>query len=348
VLPDVIKDEKARKLLRNAADKQLLELSERVKIAGIKTGDPILAFGVHFEKIVEAAERIDANLILIGAGEEKRQGKFPLGTTAEKIIRKSGKPVWVVKPGQAFDIKTILCPVDFSGESALALRNALVMTRRFEARLIVLSVFEKSYGAPKPPSQDWDAFEDYWEKQEDKERKAYLDQFNDFLEGFSLQGVNLEKKILDGNAAEEILAAIDKYEVDLLVMGTTGRTGLSRWMMGSVTEKVIREVPCTFLTTKSEDVIKLQLEARISDIEKHYPNGLQLMEDGFFREAIQEFKTCLDINDMHVPSLFGIAKVYDRLGDEEMAAQYRKMAREVLVRIYDSKIEEEIRKHYRY
>lgn len=349
VLPQSIKDEKARRLLQEAASKQLQELGERIKTAGLKTAEPILEFGIHFNKIVEVAERLDTNLILIGAGEKKEKGKVQLGTTAEKIIRRSDKPVWVVKSGQDIQVRTILCPVDFSRESARALGNALVIARRFDAKIIILSVFEKGYpDSQTAPSHDWDAFEDYWSKQENKVRLEYLNQFNDFLRSFNLQGVDVEKKTVDGIAAAEILTAIGKYDVDLLIMGTTGRTGLSKWMVGSVTEKVIREVPCSFITTKSEDVIKLQLENRIVDIERHHGNGLQLMKDGYYREAIQEFKTCLNINDMHVPSLYGIAKVYDRLGNEEMAAQYRKMARQVMLRIWDSKIEEEIRKHYRY
>jgi two-component SAPR family response regulator len=119
-------------------------------------------------------------------------------------------------------------------------------------------------------------------------------------------------------------------------------------MIGSVTEKVIREVPCTFITTKTQDVIQLQLENRIKDIESHYHIAVQLMKDGFYRESIAEFETCLKINDMHVPAIHGIAKVYDKLENQEMAEKHRMLAREVLRRIWDSKIEDEIRKYYSY
>lgn len=347
VLPQAIADEKARRLLREAASKELNQLVRRIEAEGVKPGVPLLEFGVHYNEVVAAAARIDANFILIGAGERAEGEPFLLGTTAEKIIRRSDKPVWVVKPGQAFALRTVLCPVDFSKESALALRNALVLARRFQARLVIATVFEKRYEASEAPSHDWDAFEKYWARVESREEREYLDQFNTFLEDFNLQGVDVERKVIVGKPAPEIHRAIEKYQADLLVMGTTGRTGLSRLMMGSVTEKVVRTLPCSFITTKAEDVIKLQLEQRMLDIETHHANGKQLMEDGFFKEAIAEFKTCLEINDMHVPSLFGIAKVYDRLGEEELAGQYRKTAREVMVRIWDSKIEEEVRKYYK-
>ena len=85
--------------------------------------------------------------------------------------------------------------------------------------------------------------------------------------------------------------------------------------MGSVTEKVIREVPCSFLTLKSEDVINLQLDTDIKDLENLDRTAMQLMKDGFYEEAISQFKLCLNINNMHVPAYFGIAKVYEKLND---------------------------------
>jgi two-component SAPR family response regulator len=118
--------------------------------------------------------------------------------------------------------------------------------------------------------------------------------------------------------------------------------------MGSVTEKVIREVPCSFITLKSKDIIDLQLEAEIRDIGSHCRTARQLMKDGFLNESIDEFKVCLNINGMHIPSLNGIAKVYEKLGDSKNAEKYKNMARYVLSKIWDRKIEGEIRKFYKF
>ncbi len=59
---------------------------------------------------------------MIGSGEKSKNDIFRLGTTAEKIIRKSDKPVWVVKKDNPLNVKNILCPVDFSPESKRALK----------------------------------------------------------------------------------------------------------------------------------------------------------------------------------------------------------------------------------
>lgn len=335
VLPPELGNRKVQQFLEESAAGKLRSVRERIEQAGVKTGEPMLLLGNHYEKITSAAERIDANLLMIGAGEIQKGEKYQLGTTAEKIIRRSSKPVLVIKENQPFSIKTILCPVDFSRESSRALKNALVAARRFDAKLIVLSVYEEAVSLKMAPG--YDAKEAF---------RKYEEQFNRFLEKFTWHGVSCHKEVIAGKPSVEILQAVHRYHADLLIMGTTGRTGLNRMMMGSVTERVVREVPCSFLTTKSEDVIKLQLESTIQDIEKRYEDAQQLMKDGYFDEAISEYKACLQLSETHVPSIVGIAKVYEKTGNQSAATHYRKLAREVLRRIWDEKIERDVRKHY--
>ena len=341
VLPENIGNEKAKKLFGETVKGHLADINARIHKEGVKTTEPILEWGDHCEKIVAAAKRLDVNLIMVGAGESDEGQKFRLGTTAEKVIKLSAQPVFVVKPEEVLEVKTILCPVDFSAQSKRALKDAIIFARRFEAELIILSVY-------KPIASSTFSFKYDWEEENTRIAFKHIAQFNEFLKGFNLRDVNWKKEVRRGKPETEILAEISESDIDLLIMGTTGRSGLSKAFIGSVTEKVIREVPCTFITTKEQDVIQLQLENRIKDIESHYNIAVQLRKDGFYKESIAEFETCLKINDMHVPAIYGIAKVYDKLENPDMADKYRKLAREVLRRIWDSKIEEEIRKYYSY
>jgi len=341
VLPDDITNEKARLLLNDAAITQLELISEKIKEEGIETDNPILEYGNHFDKIIKTADNINANVIVIGAGEKTENDAFQLGTTAEKIIRKSTKPVWIVKNNSPLDIKNILCPVDFSTESKRALKNAIIMARRFNAELIILSVYEMIYSDSLKLRLDWDEEIEYIKLEHEKE-------FNAFLEGFNLTDLNWDREIVKGLPSTEILKAISLYKTDLLIMGTTGKSGLNRIVMGSVTEKVVREVPCSFITIKSEDIIDLRLGTKIRDIETHYNIAKQLMRDGFLRESINEYKICLGINDMHIPSLHGISKVYKKLDEKQRVKKYKSMVKEVVSRIWDREIEDEIRKSYKF
>lgn len=337
VLPDDINNEKAKLLLSQAAAKQLDDTRNKIKKEGLKTGEPLLEFGSPFDRITQAADNVDANLILVGSGEKSENENFPLGITAYKIIRKSNKPVWVVKQGSVFNIKNILCPIDFSAESGRALKNAITIARRFNTELIILSVC-KTY--PSNSSR----IEIGWDIEDEKIHLKHMKKFNLFLKNFNLTDLDWEREIISGDPAEEILSAISRYESDLLIMGTTGKSGLSRLIMGSVTEKVIREVLCPFITLKNEDIIELQLESKIIEIENHYGKALQLVRDGFLEESINEFKFCLNINEMHIPSLKGIADVYNALGENDK--EYKKMACKVIDKIWDNEIKDKIRRFY--
>ncbi len=340
VLPDDIANEKAKLLISQAALKQLEDIRNKIKSVGLIAGEPILEFGSPFDKIIQAADNVNANITLIGSGEKSKNDVFQLGITAYKIIRKSNKPVWVVKQGKVLNIKNIICPVDFSPESERALKNAITIARRFNTELLIISVCKTYFSRSARIDGDWD-------KENEKAHVEHLKKFNLFLRNFNLTNLHWASEILSGDPSTEILRAISRYKSDLVIMGTTGKSNLSRLMLGSVTEKIIRDVPCSLITLKKEDIIELQLEHKILEIEKHYGTAVKHLKKGHLKESVNEFKFCLNINEMHIPSLKGIADVYEKLGNKEVAKEYRNIAREILLRVWDKKIEVEIRKFYK-
>ncbi|MEN8137092.1 MAG: universal stress protein [Bacteroidota bacterium] len=341
VMPEDIQNEKAQLLLDKAAMSELERINDRIKGEGIETFNPVLEYGSHCDKIVKTAEKYDVNGLIIGSGAKSDEDLYKLGTTADKVIRKCDKPVWVVKHDSPLNIKKLLCPVDFSAESERALNNAIIMAHRLDAELVVLSVSELEYTGSLSLSYDWKDLKDYLTAENNR-------LFDKFLEKFNFTDLKWSKETKTGDPSKEILSAISRHKIDLLIIGTTGKTGLNRLVMGSVTAKVIRNVPCSFITLKSEDIIDLQLETKIRDIETHYKNAKQLVKDGFFEDAINEYKICLHINEMHIPSLNAIAKIYEKLKKENSAVKYRSRAKEVLERLWDRKIEAEIRKFYKF
>lgn len=339
VLPDDIYDDKAKKLLVEASTNLLDEINNKIKNEGVKCETPILEFGTHFDKIISTANLVNANLIMIGAGAKSKKEAYKIGTTASKILRKSNKAVMVIKNNEPLKIKKIFCPIDFSKESGRALTNAITMARRFDAELLIFSSFDMPHLGSLRLRIDLNEFYE-------NARHDHLTEFTNFIRDFNLTDLKWNKEIKRGVASEEILTSINKYDADLLIMGTTGKTGLNKMLMGSVTEKVVREVPCSFITMKSEYFIDLVLETKIIDIASHYKTAKQLKADGFYDEAITEFKKCLTINEMHVPSLHGISKVYTKKGEDKKATKYKDMAIGIMSRIWDTKIEREIRKLY--
>ncbi|MGA9269531.1 MAG: universal stress protein [Lutimonas sp.] len=337
ILPDNIVNEKVRNMLNDTALTKLGETMTLIKDEGVKTEKPLLMIGTPHETIVRASVDVGANLILVGSGETQKGDTFCLGTTAERIIQKSEKPVFVVKENVLLNVHHILCPVDFSDSSKRALQNAITMARRFKSELTILAVCEMQ-------ESTWFTSEKDKEKENELRYKLHKEELDTFLKGFNLRNLNWAKEAPRGKPSEEILSTISRKMIDLLIMGTAGRTGVNRMFMGSVTEKVIREVPCSFLTLKSEDLISLQLETHIRDIEQLHNTAMELIEDGFYEEAIDQLTACLSINDMYVPAHKGLAKVYDKLNQTEKADMYRSHARDIMDKIWYQKIETEVRK----
>lgn len=319
VLPDDLNN-KVNLLVEKSASSDLKEVNDRINSKGIKTGFPILEYGNYCDRIVAAADKINANLVIVGSGERRKNTALLLGSTAEKIIRKSNKPVFVVKSDQRLDIKNIICPVDFSEESKRALKTAIITSRIFNARLVILTVytlFRQTFTKLNPVEIN------------EQRKLDHISEFNKFIEDFNLVDVNYELQVKGGEPAEEIIKAIKKYESDLLLMGTTGKSGISKVLMGSVTGKVIREVLCSFITLKNEDAITLEIESKNQDLQNQYATALELYETGFFQESIKQFNRCLNMSYGHIPSLEGIAKIYEKLGDIENKQKYLDMAKSI-------------------
>ncbi len=337
VLPNDIVNPKVKKLLDQTALSRLGKTSETMKANGVSVEAPLIKYGVAHDQIVMAATSVNANMILVGSGEDKETEKFKLGTTTERIIQNSEKPVLVIKEDDTFNVKTILCPVDFSNPSKRALNNAIIIARRLEAKLLVLSVSEEE-------TSTWFSSKEELDKENAERFENNKESFAQFLKEFKFMDLEWVKLERMGNPSQEILNTIEANNVDLLIMGTAGRSGLNRLVIGSVTEKVIREVPCSFLTLKSQDVIRVHLETEIRDFETVLASAEQLEKDGFYEEAIEQYKASLGINTMHVPAYFAIANLFDKLEKPEKAALYRKSANEIKERIWYSKVEEEARK----
>ncbi len=136
-------------------------------------------------------------------------------------------------------LKKILFPTDFShtGDAALALATS--MARDTGATLLIIHVEEPPmaygggemyYGVPEPDL---------------KTLKTMLSEVKP-----SDPEVPYKHRLITGHPAHAIVQLAESEDVDLIVMGTHGRSGLSRLLMGSVTENVMRKAPCPMLTYK--------------------------------------------------------------------------------------------------
>jgi nucleotide-binding universal stress UspA family protein len=137
-------------------------------------------------------------------------------------------------------IRTILYPTDFSECSEYAFALACSLARDYNARLVVLHVMQL------PPAIPGEAG---LIVAESDEYRAYAK--DQLLRYQPTDGVRLEHWLETGEAETEIVRLARKLNADLIVMGTHGRTGLGRLLLGSVAEHVLRKAPCPVLTVKN-------------------------------------------------------------------------------------------------
>jgi len=141
-----------------------------------------------------------------------------------------------------FQLRVILQPTDLSDHSRCAFQIAADLARQHEATLLVLHVVETL--GPENAT--------YGEVVSQPEPESYRRRLEDDLRRFvpAPAGVAIRYLMAAGEPAQEIERVAREQACDLIVMGTHGRAGLIRLLMGSIAEQVIRSAPCPVLITK--------------------------------------------------------------------------------------------------
>jgi nucleotide-binding universal stress UspA family protein len=143
------------------------------------------------------------------------------------------------------DIRRILCPVDFSQNSQHALEDASTLAGWYEATLDVVyvhpivTVTTFAEGLPLLPAAALLTPAD---------REAVQRSLLDFTAPHLRDGVRMECRVREGEPSAEILEEIREKASDLVVIGTHGRSGVRRLLLGSVTERVLRQAACPVMT----------------------------------------------------------------------------------------------------
>jgi nucleotide-binding universal stress UspA family protein len=140
--------------------------------------------------------------------------------------------------------RRILVPVDFSQTSEAALRYGVELAHAFKARLHLLHV-------PEHPGEAAEA--EYPIGLFETMQNAAHDRLSHFLTEEAANELRPQCSMRLGTPSEEIVNYADEHEIDLIVMGTHGRTGVARVLLGSVAEKVVRKAPCPVLTVHNPE-----------------------------------------------------------------------------------------------
>jgi nucleotide-binding universal stress UspA family protein len=334
IIPEFDMTNLSMDMVQNAVEREMQALKDRVEDQGINIETKI-GQGVPFIELMKISELKDVNVIMIGRDEKE---KSP-GMTAEKLMNKAIKPVWVVPGNQQNDMTNVLCPVDFSETSSRALQNAIHLSRKFEMELTVLHVMEHKASKYLFGSL-------FKEDNKEQQKAARQKKFDDYLSGFDFFNVRYKQLFREGDPAEMILAQAQRQNPSLVLMGSVGSTAHPKMLTGGTARSVFRELATGLITFKSENVIQLKLDNELLDLRLRFQQGMELMENGFVDEAIAHFNYCLNEDPLFAPAWELLADAHHRLGDEHKASEYKAKASEIRDKLWKQSVEMEVKNRH--
>ncbi len=140
-------------------------------------------------------------------------------------------------------LKKILCPIDHSDCSKEALRYAVTFAMKDKAKLLLLHVIDiRSF------NEGLDAMSTQIPNEETIEQLRV--KLLDCIPVEIRDDMDIEAIVAQGIPFAEIISTAKEKEIDMIVIGSHGRTGISHMMLGSVSEKVVRKAPCPVLTVR--------------------------------------------------------------------------------------------------
>jgi nucleotide-binding universal stress UspA family protein len=196
--------------------------------------------------ILDTAVAQEIDLIVMSTHGRTGFSRWYLGSVTEKVLRSSPCPVLVIREEQP--VSRVLITLDGSELSEKALKPGFEVARRFDASVTLLGV-ESGGEINHSFISELDSVEHgLGEKVRDEfyhRTEMYLQRTAQKFQPESDQKIQIVPKI--GPVAESILNYIESAGVDLVVMSTHGRTGLRRWVYGSITEKVLHRARCALM-----------------------------------------------------------------------------------------------------
>ncbi len=153
-------------------------------------------------------------------------------------------------------IRNILFATDFSPAASTAVPYAIRLAHLFGAKLWALHISPPAINPMTDPNT-WAGLQESADKKKVEQRRALLETF---------PGLAPEISIVEGDLRTNFLATISENKIDLVVMGTHGRTGVSKFLLGSVAEEIFRTATCPILTVGPQIASEVRRSATISRI----------------------------------------------------------------------------------
>ncbi len=229
--------EKVSRTLREEGDrvlarmKKIAEEEDTCIISMLKEGNA-------FEMILDTAEEDNFDLIVVGRRGMSRIERTLMGSVSASVIAHSKKDILVVPRETILEWKNILLPTDGSRYSNAAVDKAIELAANYNSTITAVSVVDVT---------------DEFSSEAPEAVKELMQNAKQFVEEVRKRagGINILTLIKEGETYEVIINLARELMSGIIVMGSHGRTGIKRFLMGNITEKVIGYAGCPVLIVKT-------------------------------------------------------------------------------------------------
>jgi nucleotide-binding universal stress UspA family protein len=197
--------------------------------------------------ILSHAEEWKAELIFMGSHGETSAADVLLGSITSSVLRHAHCPVLVVRPGKI--TRQIVVGTDFSEASLIALNTAAKEAARISAKLTVVYSLDLVWTAASYPAMAFGGSPTEMPPDQIQELEAIAE---DKLQELVKQShIEADTLVTVGSAASSLIEIASQKRAQMIVVGTVGRTGLRRALLGSVAEAVAKGAPCSVLVVRN-------------------------------------------------------------------------------------------------
>lgn len=224
----------ARETVLAHATAKLASIADSAAQHGTPTSSKV-ALGISWIEIIREVLRHEYDLVVVGTRNKGPFRRMLFGDTGIKLLRKCPCAVWAAKPQQDERIASILVAHDLTPVGELALELGCWLARKQGSALHVLHAIEETRDAAAGRELTVEAAEERIRGQ---------------LESANPGKVTVRIDVVKATAEEAILSQVDDLGIQLVVMGTIGRSGISGFMVGNTAEKVLPFLPSSVLAVK--------------------------------------------------------------------------------------------------
>jgi len=205
----------------------------------IKKGEPL-------ECLLDAVRETQADLVVLGRKGVTNDDDEELGCLPDCMLQASPVSVLVVHPDHPRDIKSIVCPMDFTECSVLGLNWAVDLARR--ERIASIAVIN-TYQVPRGYIEAGMTYETACERM----RRLHQEDADKVLAPYAAGSVKIEVDLVEGPTAPTITRAAKERHSDLVVLGTHERSQFTAFLVGGTAKRILRNASVSVLVAKSKE-----------------------------------------------------------------------------------------------